>query len=279
MTQGIDIVLCYRRRRGLRRGKLKSHWRQNRVGLTRRLQQHLGFSAYTQIHRSSRINPLYLGICLSRSWPVAALFSLVRRLPVPALVAPHGGSDERWDIVEILSYSSPEAARDALTTASGMDALSALRDDAEPFVRNGIAVVAQRLTMTDDTSLRYPRTVTMFLLRPRPGLGREAMLEYWKTDHRSLVESLTAAMGHRIYRQLHVAGEDAGQANLLGAFGARMPVPYSGIAYLAYNSQWSLLWRLFDPRLQIANLRLVKDEVGFIDLGSSWLVFGTEETL
>lgn len=279
MTTTTDILLCYRARRDVNRRRLRAHWRDKRLALLHRLQGDLGFSACSHLHRSSRLNPLYLGIRATRSWPSAALFSLIRGRALPPFFPQNGGADERWDVVEALTYPSLEAARAALATESGGTALAALRDDAEPFVRNGAAVVTHRLSVTEDDGLQFPRTVTMFLLRSRSPMDDRAMLDYWQSEHKALVESLTTAMGHRTYCQLHVAPEDNGRAGILGAFGGRLPDPYAGIAYLAYGSQWDLLWRLVDPRLHVANVRLVKDEVGFIDLGASALVFGSEERL
>ncbi|MEX2455036.1 MAG: hypothetical protein WD470_10045 [Rhodospirillaceae bacterium] len=279
MSPMYEIVLCYRRRRNVGRRALKAHWRGDRKALVRRLQHDLGFSGYTQLHRSSRLNALYLGIRATRSWPSAALFSLLRGRKVPSPFPSRGGADERWDIVETLAYPSLDALRSALATPAGASALAALRDDAAPMVRNGAALIAERRAVTSDDGLRFPRTVTMFQLRARPPMTGDDMLVYWGDKHRRLVESQTAAMGHRTYDQLHALRHENEDAQLLTPFGGGQPDPFAGIARLAYGSQWDLVWRLADPRLHVANMRLVGDEVGFIDLGASILVFGTEEEL
>ena len=274
----IDILLCYRRRDGIGRSRFGAYWRSDRKALVRVLHVQLGFPDYAQLRRSSRINPLYAGIRLTRSWPVAALVSLLKGSGIPPLFPKTGGAHERWDVVETLTYASPEAAVAALSSPAGQAALARLRDDVEALVGNGAAVVADRQPVRADETLRHPRTVTLFFLRARPPMTAGKMLEYWGGPHRVLVESLASAMGHRIYDQLHAIRDDA-KAAALDAFGGDQSHPYAGVARLCYPSQWTLIRRLIDPRLHIANTRLIWDEVGFIDLGASALVFGREETL
>lgn len=274
----IDILLCYRRRQDIGRSRFRAYWRSERKALVRVLQAKLGFPDYVQLRRSSRINPLYAGMRLSRSWPVAALVSLMRGTGLPSPFPKRGGAHERWDVVETLSYPSLDEAVAALSSPEGQTALARLRDDLEALVGNGAAIVADRQPVRADETLGHPRTVTLFFLRARPPMTAGKMLEYWGGPHRVLVESLTSAMGHRVYDQLHAIDADA-PAAAIEPFGGEQSHPYAGVARLCYASQWTLIRRLIDPRLHIANTRLVWDEAGFIDLGASALVFGQEESL
>src|SRR5690606_3557571 len=221
----INILLCYRRRRGIGRSRFSAYWQADRKALVRVLQAQLGFPDYAQIRRSSRINPLYAGIRLSRSWPVAALLSLLRGSSIPPLFPQSGGAHERWDIVETLTYPSLAAAAAALSSADGQTALARLRDDLEALVGNGAIVVADRQSVRSDEALGHPRTVTLFFLRAKPPMTAGKMLEYWSGPHRALVESLTPAMGHRIYDQLHAVRADAPAAAMEG-FGGKQSDPY-----------------------------------------------------
>jgi hypothetical protein len=273
-----QIILCYRRRRSVSRAAFRTYWRRDRMPLLRGLQGKLAFSDYALLRRASRLNPLYVGIRLSRSWPFAALSAASRGLSIPPPFSMRSGDDERWDVVETLTYESPDTIVEALSRPEGREALSRLRNDAESLVRNGAAIVGERHAVRSDASLGRRRTVTMLFLRPRPPKSGGEMLQYWGGSHRALVESLTSALGHRLYDQLH-AVRDPATAGALDAFGGRQLDPFDGVARLGYTSQWALIRRLIDPRLHIANFRLVRDEVGFIDLGGSALVFGEEETL
>lgn len=272
-----EIVLCYRHRDGVGSSAFRSYWDQERAALVRELLDDLGRPAYAQLQRASRFNPLYLSIRLSRSWPIAAFFSMLRGLKIPPFPPRHGGEDERWDVVETLTYPSRDVALAALSMPNGRSAIGRMWLDAVNRVRNGAAVAAEKLVVTRDETLGFPRAVTMFFLRPRPPRSGEEMLRYWSSSHRALVESLTTATGHRIYDQLHARDIDPAVPREVSEFGGHRTAPFSGVARLGYANQWALLRRFIDPRLYIANTRLVMDEVGFIDLGSSALVFGKEQ--
>lgn len=274
----IDILLCYRRRRGLRRSGFRRYWKEERKPLVRALQASLGFPDYAQLRRSSRLNLLYVGIRLSRSWPFVALLSALQRRRIPPLFPGKGGAHEHWDVVETFTYASLEAAVTALSSPDGRAALARLRDDAEALVGNGAAVAMDRHPVHTDKALGHPRTATLFFLRARAPMTGSEMLEYWGGSHRALVEALAPAMGHRIYDQLHPTG-DGSTVQAIEAFGGSQTDPFDGVARLCYRSQWTLIRRLIDPRLHIANVRLVRDELGFVELGASALVFGTEEGL
>ena len=273
-----EILLCYRRRRGVGRSSFWDYWRGRRRTLAADLLADLGRPTYDQLRRASRINLPYLSIRLSRSWPFAALFSILRGLSVPPIRPRFNVKSERWDVVEKLTYASRDAAIAALTSTAGRAAFDRLWSDVESRVGNGAAVGAEKLVVRSDDTLGFPRAVTMFFLRPRLPKTGEEMLRYWRTAHWALVQSLTAATGHRVYDQLHALKDDA-VAQALASFGGRNDPTFAGIAYLCYTNQWALIRRFIDPRLYIANTRLVMDEVGFIDLGNSALVFGQEERL
>ena len=51
---------------------------------------------------------------------------------------------------------------------------------------------------------------------------------------------------------------------------------FDGIASLSYRAQWELVLGFLNPFTQIANIKLIKDEVGFIDAQRSPLVFGKQ---
>jgi len=259
-----ELLLCHRRAHFVTPGAFFDHWRGRRRQVVAQLRPALGYAQYVQLERASRFNILYLAIRASRSWPITALLAALQRLPLPSFFT-GSESDERWDIVESLRYASREDLDAALGSPAGADALERLRADALGRVRNSATLVTEDLVVSNDVALGYPRTVTRFCLRALAPLTHAQMLERWKTAHKALVTSLQAPLGYREYDQLYV--EPASPAGARG---------FDAVAVLAYGAESSLLRRLLDVRTQLANFRLVKDEVHFIDLGRSALVFGTE---
>lgn len=259
-----ELLLCHRRAHWVTPGAFFDHWRGRRREVVAQLRPALRYTAYAQLERTSRFDIVYLALRLSRSWPVAALLSAVQRLPVPPLFG-RSEDDERWDVVESFRYDSREELRAALESWEGVAAVAQLRADALGRVRNGATLVAEDLIVADDQTLGYPRTVTRFCLRARAPMTHAQMLERWKTAHKALVTELQPPLGYREYDQLHVEPTRKADGSA-----------FDGVAVLAYDAESSLLRRLLDVRTQLANFRLVKDEVHFIDLGRSALVFGQE---
>jgi hypothetical protein len=271
-----ELLLCHRRGHWVGRSALRSHWRNHRRTVVKELQPALGFDGYSQLHRYSRLNLLYIAIRATRSWPIAALFSLLQRLPLPALGGGRAANDERWDLVESFRYASREKLLAALQSAEGAAALERLKADALGRVRRSTAIVTETLTVHDDPTLGHPRTVTRFCLRARRPSTRVQMLNRWGSSHKTLVEALRSQLHYREYDQLHVQSvpEERVKPAAIGAAGSEA---FDGVAMLAYENQAVLIRRLFDPRTLIANFKLVKDEVHFADLQRSALVFGREE--
>lgn len=270
------MLLCHRRKRGVPRREFHRHWRGDRARLVSELQDPLGFSRCGQIHQTPRWNPLYLGVRASRSRPVTALLAVTRGLPVswPG----RGGAirrEERWDVVESLTYPSRQALVDAVTSPPGRDAAHRLREDHAPHVSRTAVVVAEQLEVGPTRGPVFPRLGTMFFLRSPSGMTREEMLAYWESSHRELVVSLHPSLRYSAYNQLHVRSLPE-SPDIEESFGDSGGDPYDGVAELAYGSQWELAWRSLNPFAQVANVRLVRDEVGFIDGRRSTLVFGEQ---
>lgn len=272
-----ELVVCHRRSRHAGIGAVRNHWRDTRTALIAELRGALRFERYVQVHRASRLNSLYLGILGSRSWPPAALFSAAQGLSVPPLTGRAGGFDEMWDVIEAFRYESPAAMIQALTSKAGIAALERLSGDARALVRHSTALPVEVLPFYEEPGLGWPRAVTILCLRARPPLTREAMLERWRTTHRQLMASLRPALAYRHYDQLH-AQATAELAPAVAALGVAVG-DFDGIAWLAYGNEGELKRLLLSPATQIANLRLGKDEVNFIDGRNSALVFGEAHRL
>ena len=86
---------------------------------------------------------------------------------------------------------------------------------------------------------------------------------------------LKSNIGFVDYRQLHAKSVD-GLLPSLEKINAGLEDEFDAVASLSYRNQMTLIFGFLDPRTQIANIRLVKDEVRFIDSGRSVLMFGEE---
>jgi len=272
-----EVLLCHRRSRQVRGKAFHTQWADERRRLVLELKAQLGYDGYSQLHQLSRCNLLYQAIRLSRSWMFTACFSALQGLPLPPLFRDRGTErEERWDLVEVFQYPSREALIQALVSQAGAEAGARLAADGKQWARRTAAITAEVFVANEDPTLRTPRIVTLFCLRTLSSMTREQMLDYWGRSHKKLVMSLQAALKYREYDQLHVRSAPE-LTTVVENLGGSTGEEFDGVAVLAYGSQWEVVRALFNPRTQIANLKLVKDEVTFIDGTRSALVFGQED--
>lgn len=273
-----EVLLCHRRNRQVSGKAFHTQWGDERRRLVLGLKEQLGYNRYSQLHQLSRWNILYQAIRLSRSWPFTAFFSALRGLPLPPLFRDRGTErEEQWDLVEAFWYPSREALLHSLTSQAGAEAGSRLAADGKRWVRRTAVITAEVFVANEDSTLRYPRIVTLFCLRTLSSMTREQMLDHWGTSHKKLVMSLQSALKYRKYDQLHVRSAPE-LTTVVENLGGSAGEEFDGVAALVYGSQWELVRALVNPRTQIANLKLVKDEVTFIDHTRSALVFGREDS-
>ena len=268
------ILLCHRRKKGLKYGRFHAYWKEQRSRLVLDFQADLGYSRYAQLHQSRRSNLIYLGIRASRSRPVIVLLSVLQGMAAPRKDRDrHTRREERWDVVDELWYPSKEALVDALTSEAGAEAARRLVEDQSTYVRRTAVVTAEEFVAVDDPALPFPRLRNAFFLRSRPGMTREEMLARWGSSHKKLFLSLQRALKYREYEQLHVRSAPELSAvvqNLGGSAGAE----FHGVAGLSFSGQASLAFGFLNPWTEVANLRLVRDEMNFIDHQRSVLVYG-----
>ncbi len=268
------LLLCHRRDPRVSGRDFHQRWGAGRAKLAGDHAGALGFVEYLQIHQVSRWNIPYNAIRLSRSWPLAALFSLLRGLPVPALGADRAETrEERWDMVEVFLFPDQSALERALIDDGAAAARAAIGADLEGWTRRTAAIAAQTVVAFADPAQPAPAAVTLFCLRARPPMDRTAMLDYWLDEHRPLVVSLQAALRYARYEQ-HAVRVGTPLEAAAGALARAEGAPFDGVAALYYGGLGAIWRGLFSPRTQIANLKLVHDEVGFIDGGRSALVLG-----
>jgi len=269
------LLLCHRQSHELRDDAFHAHWREQRSRLALELQATLGFTRYAQLHKFPRRNLLYRGVRATRSWIVTAFFTAKQGRDVPSPDYDRSTAvEERWDVVDQFSFASRQDLVERLTSPAGREAAGRLVDDHRSRVRRTAVVVAEELPVAVDAVPRFERIATIFCLRTPPGMTREEMLEYWGSNHRQLVSSLERPLGYIAYDQLHCrSGDDVQEiAGLFGGTGDE----FDGVAHLAYRNVWDLVLGFLNPRTQIANFRLVNDEVRFIDGRRSALVLGRE---
>jgi uncharacterized protein (TIGR02118 family) len=102
---------------------------------------------------------------------------------------------------------------------------------------------------------------TVYVLRRKSGLTREAFQKYWREVHGPLVASHAEALGITRYVQMHTL-DAAREDELRGP----MADPYDGVAEL----WWDAARATASEAVRKAALRaLVEDELNFIDLARS----------
>jgi len=262
------LVLCHRKQAQVGTHAFHDRWREVRSGLVRELQPALRYASYGQTHQSSRLGFLYLSLVFLRSQLVTSLLAakkLSQTRPV--------GNNERWDVTDEFEYSSQESLIQAIMSEAGAAAAGRLLKDQASFVRQTAVVVAEEFVDAPDPAPQPRDLRTDFFLRRRPGLTRDEMLAYWGESHKQLVLSLQSALEYRAYNQLHVRSA-LDLTTVAQRFGGGNAEEYDGVAELCFTNQRLLVKGIFNPRTEFANLKLVKNETGFIDHQRSVLVYG-----
>ena len=171
------VLLCHRRHNDVGNREFFHHWLEERSQLVLDLQTDLGYLRYAQVHQLPRRNLLYRGIRVTRSWFVAAFLSSKTGSQLPPLAADqHTRREERWDVIDELSYESKEAFVAALTSDKGIAAAKRLVDDHATWSRRSVVVTNDELVVAADPQDKFPRISTVFCLRALPGMPREDML-------------------------------------------------------------------------------------------------------
>jgi hypothetical protein len=266
------MLLCHRRAPGQSREGFHAHWRGPRKDLVFELQKGLGFESYAQVHQYWRWNLIYQGIRISRSRFVTNLFARKEGQQIGPKPDRRTTLAERWDVVEELGYPSRDALVAALTATAGREAGARLAEDQRPRERH-TAVIAVEVNPVIGPDRGFPPVTTLFFLRRRPPLDRAQMIDYWKNRHSKFFASLQDVLAYSAYDQMYVRdGEDLTRA--IDALGGSTGEPFDAVARVAYDDQWTVAKGFLNLRTQIANVKLIKDEVTFIDGGRSTLMLG-----
>jgi hypothetical protein len=250
-------------------------WRVERGNEVMAARHELGFGGYSQLHQVPRTNPLYLALWATRSAPVTRLIRRKQHRAEPQADDAETRSAERWDVVETFTYDSTDALTDALQRPQAEAALKRLGEAHRLRCRRSESLCAEVLAITPDPVQLSEKVTTMLFLRAVEELGREGLQDYWRTEHRELVLSVRDALGYRGYDQCHVAS-DYDLDSVVAKTGGPIGAPFDGVAVLTYTSGLRFLMGFLSPRAEIANFRLVKDEVGFINDQRSSLVVGKQ---
>lgn len=263
------LLICHRRKSFA--GSSRAYWLGPRARLIRGLQPALQYLRYSQVHQLGRLNPLYLGILASRSWLPTRLIATIQRRPLPPSLA-QGPPSEKWDIVEEFWFESEEMLEQALSSVTGRAAFERMATELNGKVSRSGLMLANALTIADAPHLPSGSIATLFFLGRTSDLTREQMLHHWETSHAKLVLSLQRSLNFHAYDQLH-ARRVPKLEGIANVFRARV-VEYDGVADLMYSSQGVVGRGFLNPLTQLANFKLVGDEIHFIDGNHSVLVFG-----
>ena len=265
-TTAITILICHRLAEDRTATQMQAEWAPARAALVAKHWDAIGAQGYALVPRLNRWNVVFLLVALSRSWLVAAIGSILHGLPVPAR-----GREERelWDMIEVLDFADVNAARDFCGSATA----GSLAEDAAPWTAHAQAIPMVTTRAFLRTHLAPEATVTLFCLRGRPEIGRGGMLDYWLDRHRPFVQGLRPVLNYAWYDQLIARGAE----DLEAPADALLPglAPWDGVASIGYGHLRDMAMGALDPRVQLANLRLVYDETRFLDLPRSALMVGT----
>lgn len=264
-TTGIAILLCHRLAKDRTAAQMRQDWAPRRADLVARHWDATGARSYAIVPRLNRWNFVFVLVALSRSWLVAAIGSVLHGLPIPARAR---DESELWDMIEVLDFPDIDTAHAFLAS----DSARTLAEDASTWAAHSQAIPMVTTRAFLRTHFAPDAAVTLFCLRGRPEIGREGMLDYWLDQHRPFVQGLRPVLNYAWYDQ-HIA---RGAEELEAAAQAHLPglAPWDGVASIGYGDLADMAVGALDPRVQLANLRLVHDETRFIDLPRSALMVG-----
>ena len=172
-------------------------------------------------------------------------------------------------------YESKASLLQAIASSAGIWAAQQLQQDAKPYVQKTLAIITEETIFASDPNSTGPRLVNLYSFRGVLSRHRMDVLNYWKTVHSKLALRLQAALNYRAYEQLHVQDGEEFQT-LLQVFGESSETGFDGIASLGYGNEGELMQAFLSARTQCANLKLMQDEVTFINAARSSLMLGYE---
>ena len=273
------LVVYHRRPKGTSRSEFLVEWRETVAPRIAALQAELGFSRYAQIACEPWWHPVVLAVDASRSWPVALALNLLTRAR-GGIGAPWqaGGvrRRERWDVVDELWWPSDEAL-DQLLQAPG-DPLRGLRGIWQGRTALSATLLGRELLVDERGEEGASPARIAFCLRGKKGQGADVSKEYWRHSHAELVTSLSTKLGYQRYDQLHAPDVAEPIVAKLGT-SPQGDDAYLGMASLSYPSLRTVLGTFFRPRTQVANLKLMADELNFIDPPRTIAVLGTRTSI
>lgn len=269
----IRLLVCHRKKKELSLFAMQKHWLKERRQLIEDSRESLGFVRYGQIHQLPRRNLIYRIIRFTRSWIVANIFADKLNIELESDPPDRNAlREEYWDIVESFWFKDFESLHKSL--ADDESDFKNLERDSANWTRTTILLATKERLVTADPSYRRKRITILFFLRTYKSLGRARMQRYWWNSHRKLVSKLSLSLGFTAYDQLHVPRKDVTECDL--SVERESGEDFDAVASLTYKSQLSLFLGFLNPRTQIANGKLIKDEIRFIDAGRSVLIFGKE---
>lgn len=115
-----------------------------------------------------------------------------------------------------------------------------------------------------------------FTIYRRPDLTREQFLHHWENIHAPIAVKYMKALRIRKYVQLHAVESEATQA--MRESRNCLP-PHDGVVEIWWDSEEDRLKAAQDPEAQIAGKLLREDELNFVDMSRSSVMFGHEHVV
>ncbi|MEX2528282.1 MAG: EthD domain-containing protein [Gemmatimonadota bacterium] len=272
------LVICHRLAQSRERSSIQAAWRHDLGPPTLALQEELGFTRYSQVHSVSPGHLVRRVLLLSRTRIVASLVALTtgHRTDTPrdGGAAARGGA-ERWDVVDEFWWPSVEDLLAAATSKTGIAALSRLRRMRAPYTQVTAAAVCRELIVAAPRAEQPGTARVSFCLRPRPRDTPAEMQSYWRKDHTALVQSMAETLGFDQYDLAPTVLDDPRADVVIDALGGSQSRPYVGFASLSYPTIRDVTLQFLRPTVQMANFKLMQDELAFIDPPACSPVLGT----
>ena len=274
ITNGYTIMLCHKRGRGVGRSRVRGEWSRGRAELVRSLREEIGFTSYVQVHQVSRWSLTYNLVVASRSWPLVAIISILHGLPVPRPRLFHRETrEERWDVIEQFAFFDHASALAFLAAEGAANARTSLAADTKGIMRRSHAIFLRSSEAYAEAGMKPPGCYTLFALRSRPYLGTEEAMRYWLKHHRPFVVKQQPVLGYCAYWQ-HVAERSTEIDSAIHEMSAAEGEPWDAVASLQHRTFADLASGIVNPRVLLANTRLVNDEVRFLETERSSLLIG-----
>ena len=243
---GYRILLCHRRRAGLKRPEFHRQYQLEIAKESVGLRASLGYTRCERLYQYDHPNPLGKLMANSRKWIATSLVSVLSgHKPPPLRGKPVPLEANEFDLIEQFCWESEAHLLSTLGSA-GRSAAQQLAALIRPLVDHTQVIAGPQYQVLPRTA-GSPKTKLMFCLRRKPGATRSEMQKYWLHKHGTLVGSLQPGLKTSGYEQIHASMNPEIEEDIASLLRVGDEESFDGAACLWYENPEELAATFIEP--------------------------------